>query len=143
MFLGEFHHSLDDKGRLIMPAKFREALGDGLVVTKGVDPCLQIFTLTDWASLNERIRNLPDGRMDARQIKRLVYGGASEGEITKQGRLSIPQSLREYADLGKDIVIVGVSDRLEIWSEKNWQKHVQSGEGSFAEMAERLTEFGL
>lgn len=143
MFLGEFRHSIDKKGRVILPAKFRDALKDGVVVTRGLDNCLWIFSKTEWAQVEDGIRKLSLTKNNARKFTRFLLSGASEEELDRQGRISLPQQLREHAGLERDIVIIGVSDRLEIWSKKNWDKYAKEAEESFADVAEELTEFGI
>jgi len=143
MFLGEFRHSIDKKGRVILPAKFRDALKDGVVVTRGLDNCLWIFSKTEWVQVEDGIRKLSLTKNNARKFTRFLLSGASEEELDRQGRISLPQQLREHAGLERDIVIIGVSDRLEIWSKENWDKYAKEAEGSFADVAEELTEFGI
>lgn len=143
MFLGEFRHSIDKKGRVILPAKFRDALKDGVVVTRGLDNCLWIFSKTEWMQVEDGIRKLSLTKNNARKFTRFLLSGASEEELDRQGRISLPQQLREHAGLERDIVIIGVSDRLEIWSKENWDKYAKEAEESFADVAEELTEFGI
>lgn len=143
MFLGEFRHSIDKKARVILPAKFRDALKDGVVVTRGLDNCLWIFSKTEWMQVEDGIRKLSLTKNNARKFTRFLLSGASEEELDRQGRISLPQQLREHAGLERDIVIIGVSDRLEIWSKENWDKYAKEAEGSFADVAEELTEFGI
>ena len=143
MFLGEFRHSIDKKARVILPAKFRDALKDGVVVTRGLDNCLWIFSKTEWVQVEDGIRKLSLTKNNARKFTRFLLSGASEEELDRQGRISLPQQLREHAGLERDIVIIGVSDRLEIWSKENWDKYAKEAEGSFADVAEELTEFGI
>lgn len=126
-----------------MPAKFREALGDGLVITKSMEPCLDIFPRKDWLEIEGKLRALPMSRGDARKVQRLIFGSATEETITRQGRVTIPQGLRDYGGLQKDVVIVGVSNRLELWSKERWESYIKDAEGSFAEITEQLTEFGI
>ena len=143
MFLGEFKHSVDKKGRVILPSKFREALADGLVITKGMEKCLFIFSKAEWPQLEDKVKGLPLTKKDARQFARFFFAGASEEELDKQGRVSVPPNLRAYAELRKDVVIVGISNRLEVWSKKNWESYVKDAESSYTEAAEELTELGL
>lgn len=143
MFLGEFQHSLDAKGRIILPAKFRDALADGLVVTKGMEKCLFIFSRSEWPQLQTKVQSLPLAKRDARKFSRFFFGGATEEELDKQGRVLIPEHLRQYAELDRDVVIVGVSNRLEIWDKSNWIKYVEEAESSYVEIAEELTDLGL
>ncbi len=143
MFLGEFQHSLDAKGRIILPVKFRDALADGLVVTKGMEKCLFIFSRSEWPHLQDKVQSLPLAKRDARQFSRFFFGGATEEELDKQGRVLIPEHLRQYAELNRDVVIVGVSNRLEVWNKENWEAYVKEAESSYVEIAEELTDLGL
>lgn len=143
MFLGEFEHSLDSKGRIILPAKFRAGLADGLVITKGMEKCLFIFSRAEWPQLEEKVRGFPFTKKDARKFSRFLFAGASEENLDKQGRIPIPQNLREYAELKKDVVIIGVSNRVEIWSKKNWDLYVKDAKSSYTDVAEDLTDLGL
>ena len=115
MFMGEYNHTIDPKGRLIIPAKFREALGDEFVVTKGLDGCLFVYANTEWNNFEEKLRTLPLTNKNARQFTRFFLAGAAACEVDKQGRILIPQVLREFAKLEKDVVLVGVASRIEIW----------------------------
>ncbi|OQB15692.1 MAG: cell division protein MraZ [Firmicutes bacterium ADurb.Bin193] len=117
---GEFQHTIDTKGRMIMPAKFREELGDKLVATKGLDKCLFIFHVSEWQKLDKQLSELSLSK--GRDIQRFFYGGMTECEIDKQGRILIPQNLREYAGLEKDVVVIGLNRRGEIWSKQNWEE---------------------
>ena len=143
MFLGEFQHSLDAKGRVTLPAKFREALADGLVITKGMEKCLFVFSRSEWPSLQDKVQSLSLGTKDARQFSRIFFGGATEEELDKQGRVLVPEHLRQYAELDKDAIIVGVSNRLEVWNKENWDAYVREAESSYVEIAEELTDLGL
>jgi len=143
LFLGEFQHSVDAKGRIILPAKFRDALADGLVVTKGMEKCLFIFSRSEWPQLQAKVQSLPLAKRDARKFSRFFFGGADEEDLDKQGRVLIPEHLRKYAELDRDVVIVGVSNRLEIWDKNNWDEYVEEAESSYVEIAEELTDLGL
>lgn len=138
LFLGEFEHSLDEKGRLILPAKFREALSDGVIITVGMEKSLFIIPKTEWPVWEDKIRSLPLAKKDARKFSRFFFAGASEEEITKQGRISIPATLRDYAGLDKLVVIIGVSDRLEIWDKENWLSYQGEAGDSYSDIAEDL-----
>jgi len=138
MFLGEFQHSLDEKGRAILPSKFRKALADGVVITVGMEKCLFIIPKTEWPQWEDKIRALSLAKRDARKFSRFFFAGASEESITKQGRISIPNGLREYAGLNKDIVIIGVSNRLEVWDKDSWKAYQKEAEGSYSDIAEEL-----
>lgn len=120
MLIGEFSHTIDAKGRLIIPSKFRLDLGEHFIVTKGVDNCLAVYPLGEWEILKAKIDSLPLSK--GRDLQRHFYSGACEAEFDKQGRIVIPQNLREYASLEKDVVIAGVSARAEIWNSERWDK---------------------
>jgi MraZ protein len=143
MFMGEYQHNLDVKGRIIVPAKFRDGLGEKFVLTRGLDQCLFVYPLDEWKILEDKLKQLPLTKKDARKFTRFFLSGASECEIDKQGRISIPQSLRTYANLTKECTIIGVSNRLEIWDDAVWQQYVSESEDSFAEIAENLMDFDL
>ncbi len=143
MFMGEFQHNIDTKGRIIVPSKFREELGTTFVVTRGLDQCLFAYPMTEWKILEEKLKKLPLTKRDARAFTRFFFSGAIECEIDKQGRINIPQTLRTYASLEKECVIIGVSNRIEIWSHSTWETYVTESEESFAEIAENLMDFDI
>lgn len=116
MLIGEFQHSLDDKGRLIVPAKFRNELGMSFIITKGLDGCLNAYSLLEWDKVQEKFESLESGGEKLRRLERWFFGGASECETDKQGRIIIPQNLREYANLKKDVVVIGNRTKMEIWN---------------------------
>ena len=116
MLIGEFQHSLDDKGRLIVPSKFRNELGMSFIITRGLDGCLNAYSLLEWEKVQEKFENLESGGEKLRRLERWFFGGASECETDKQGRIIIPQNLREYADLKKDVVVIGNRTKMEIWN---------------------------
>lgn len=138
MFMGEFRHTIDEKGRLIMPARFRDGLGDRFVATRGLDNCLFVYPLAEWASLEEKLKSLPFTRGEARAFTRLFLAGASECEIDRQGRFVIPGGLRDYAKIEKDVVIIGVSNRIEVWSQTEWDAYVEKAGSNYEELAENL-----
>jgi MraZ protein len=139
MLLGEYDHTLDDKNRLTLPAKFRQAFAEGVVVTRGLDGCLYAFRRADWARLVEsRLSSLDSLRPEGRRLQRHFFSGATESELDKQGRVMIPPSLIDHAKLGKDVVVAGVNDRLEIWDRAAWRKELAEVEGSAEDVAERL-----
>jgi transcriptional regulator MraZ len=139
MLLGEHEHTLDDKNRLTLPARFREAFAEGVVVTRGLDGCLYAFRRSDWAGLVEsRLSALDPLRPEGRRLQRHFFSGATESELDKQGRVMIPASLIAHAKLGKDVVVAGVNDRLEIWDRAAWRKELAMVEGSAEDVAERL-----
>ena len=139
MFLGEFEHLIDDKGRLTLPAKFRAELADGFVITKGIDRCLFVYTLDEWQPLAEKISRLPVTKREARALARLVFAGASDCSLDKQGRILIPSYLRQYANLNSEVVIVGLDTHLEIWDLESWQKVSQKIEEEAESIAEQLS----
>lgn len=141
MFFGTYNHSLDEKGRIILPARLREALADGLFVTKSFDGCLSAYAKKDWLEEIERMDSLEVNRKDVRSYQRFVLGSAWEVEVSRQGRISIPQSLRDYAGLDKEIVIVGVRNKLEIWAKERYEQIVLSPEEA-AEIAEEIARSG-
>ncbi len=143
MFMGEYHHTMDDKGRIIMPAKFRESLGENFVVTRGLDNCLFVYPAEEWQSMEGKLTKLPLTRQDARAFVRFFLSGAVDCEFDKQGRISIPNNLREHSHLVKDVVIIGVANRLELWSKERWEKYIQIAEESYEEIAEKMEELGI
>lgn len=143
MFMGEFNHTIDKKGRLIVPVKLREGLGDKFVVTRGLDACLFAYPLAEWAVWEEKLKTLPITRSDARAFKRVFYSAATEVEKDKQGRILIPQNLRDYAQLEDDVVVIGVSDHVEIWADDAWKKYSSEANTSFEDIAEQLVDFDL
>jgi len=126
VFIGEHKHGLDPKGRIIIPAKFRSALGDRFVITKGLDNCLFVYPLGEWQTLAQRLSSLPMTDKDVRMFIRFFFAGAFECEIDKQGRALIPPNLREFAKLDKDIVITGALTRIEVWNSESWDAHSAS-----------------
>ncbi|SHJ63029.1 MraZ protein [Anaerobranca californiensis DSM 14826] len=143
VFLGEYQHSIDDKGRVIIPAKFRDSLGRKFIVTRGLDNCLFVYPENEWAIMEEKLKKLPLTKGDARAFVRFLFSGATECELDKQGRILIPQNLREFAQINKDCVIIGVSNRVEIWSKENWEKYSLDAEQSFDEIAEKIVDFDI
>ena len=138
MLMGEFHHNIDDKGRLIIPSKFRYELGEKFVITRGLEKCLFVYSLTEWEKIVKRLRSLPFTNKDARNFTRFFLSGAAECEFDKQGRINITSSLVRYADLTKECVIIGANDRLEIWSEDSWCNFFEENEDGLADIAENL-----
>lgn len=143
MFMGEFQHNIDAKGRIIVPAKFREGLGDMFVVTRGLDECLFVYPMDEWKVLENKLKKLPLTKKDARAFTRFFFSGAVECEVDKQGRVNIPQPLRTYATLEKECVVIGVSNRIEFWSKDKWTTYFNDSEESFAEIAENLLDFDI
>jgi MraZ protein len=139
MLLGEFEHTIDDKNRLTLPAKFRQALSGGLIITRGMEGCLSCYPAADWQRLVEsRLARLDPLSKEGRQMHRYFYSGASEAEPDKQGRVMLPTSLARNAGIGRDVVVAGVGDHLEIWDRAAWRDHVKEFEGSAEDVAERL-----
>jgi len=143
MFMGEFQHTLDAKGRLIIPAKFREELGVGAVLTRGLDNCLFLFPHSEWQALEEKLKSLPLTKAGARQFVRFLFSGATDCELDKQGRIMIPQNLREYAEIDKEAVVIGVSSRVEIWSKARWEAYIREAEESYETIAESIVDLGI
>lgn len=140
MFTGEYEHSIDTKGRIIVPAKYREELGEEFVVTLGLDGCLFVYPNNEWEAFVEKLKNLP-GNKEGRQLQRYFLAGAASCEMDKQGRVLIPQKLRDAAGLSKDIVFVGVISKLEIWSKDRWEAN--NVYENMDEIAEHMSEFDL
>jgi transcriptional regulator MraZ len=138
-FLGEYEHSLDDKGRLAVPARFRPALDDGLYITRGLEPCLVIWDGDSWRAISERVRSLNLWQADARRMQRLFFSGASSAQLDKLGRVLIPQYLRDYAHLDTDVIVVGLGDRIEVWARDAWRNERSQAERDSAELAEHLS----
>ena len=139
MLLGEYEHTLDDKNRLTLPAKFREAFASGVVVTRGMDGCLFVFTPAEWERFVElRLEGLDPFSREARQMGRFMFSGASETELDRQGRVMVPPALIEHAKLGRDVVVAGVRDHVEIWDRAAWREQLKEVEGSVELVAERL-----
>lgn len=141
MFMGEYNHTIDAKGRLIIPSKFREILGDAFVVTKGLDGCLFVYDNEEWQRFEEKLRSLPITNKEARQFVRFFLAGATEAEVDKQGRILIPNVLREFAGLAKDVALVGVGSRIEIWSRERFEDTAAFDD--MDEIAEHMAELGL
>ena len=141
MLLGSYDHTIDDKNRLTLPAKFREAFTDGVVITRGLDGCLFAYRRADWDRLVEsRLSPLDPLSPETRRLERFFYSGASEAELDKQGRVMLPAPLIEHAKLGKEVVVAGVNDRLEIWDRAAWRTELAEVEGSAEDVAERLAD---
>lgn len=143
VFMGEYQHTLDEKGRVIVPAKFREGLGESFVMTRGLDKCLFVYPQSEWEILEQKLKNLPMTRADARSFVRFFLSGATECSLDKQGRIVIPTLLRDYAALDKDIVVLGVSNRVEIWSQEKWRAYADAAAESFADIAENLVDLSF
>ncbi|MBA2361897.1 MAG: division/cell wall cluster transcriptional repressor MraZ [Actinobacteria bacterium] len=138
MLLGEYDHTIDDKNRLTLPARFRASLAEGVVVTRGMDGCLYAYPRGDWHELQSRVAELDPLSREGRTIQRHFFSGASEAELDKQGRIMIPAPLLRYAGLERDVVVAGVLDHLEIWDRESWRRELNEVEGSAEHVAERL-----
>lgn len=143
MFIGEFQHNLDEKGRMALPAKFRGKIAGGAIITRGLDHCLFVFTLEEWQKLADKLISLPLAQANSRAFSRLMLAGAADVEIDKQGRILIPDYLRNYAGLKKSATVTGVFNRMEIWDEKVWKEYKEKTENSSDEIAERLSDLGI
>ena len=142
MFFGEYQHALDTKNRIIVPAKLREELGNKFVITKGLDGCLYDYPLAGWKILEEKLKTLPLTNKDARAFVRFFFSGACEIELDKQYRGVIPQNLKEYAGIEKDIVSIGVLSRVEIWSKEKWDEYNESNI-DFDSISEKMNDLGI
>lgn len=143
MFLGEYRHSIDDKGRIIIPSRFRDHLGSSFIITRGLDHCLFAYPFEEWKVLEQKLKSLPFTKADARSFTRFFFSGATECEIDKQGRVNIPKTLLQYAKIEKECVIIGVSNRVEIWSEPVWEQYFDNAKDTFEEISEKLVDFDL
>ena len=140
MFIGEYHHSVDDKGRLIIPSKFRDELGTKFIITRGIENCLFVYSMESWEKIVNKLETLPFTKKDARAFIRFFLSGASEAEFDKQGRINITSPLSSYANIDKECIIIGTGDRLEIWSEELWNEFFTSAKDSMSDIAENLFE---
>lgn len=143
MFMGEYHHSIDDKGRLIIPSKFREELGDDFVITRGIENCLYAYSKNSWQKIVAQLETLPFTKKDAREFVRFFLSGATVLEFDKQGRTNITSPLITYANIQKECVIIGVGDRLEIWAKEGWDKFFENAQNNLSDIAENLFEGNL
>ena len=143
MFIGEYEHSVDVKGRIIMPSKLRENIGEKFIITKGLDKCLFAYSTSEWANFEEKLKTLPLTNKNARDFVRFFLSGAVECEIDKQGRFLVPANLRAYASIEKEIVIIGVGTRLEIWNKEAWTSYSSEENISADEIAENMTMLGI
>lgn len=143
VFIGEYQHSIDQKGRVIMPSKFRENLGIKFIVTKGLDNCLFAYSQSEWTLLEEKLKTLPLTSKEARAFVRFFFSGATECEVDKQGRILIPSNLREHAGLDKDVVVIGVATRVEIWSKERWENYTSDESVDVDSIAEKMFQLGI
>lgn len=140
MYMSEYNHTIDAKGRLIIPSKFRDSLGDNFVITKGLDGCLLIYDNNEWNHFEEQLKELPSSQKAARQFVRFFLAGASEVELDKQGRILIPGNLREFAELMKDVVLVGVGKKIEIWDKTRYME--SATDEDMDAISEKMAEMG-
>lgn len=143
MFYGEYQHTVDPKGRAIIPSKFREGLGERFIITKGLDNCLFVYSSEEWNVFESKLKTLPMTDKDARAFIRFFFAGAVECEADKQGRVLIPQNLRDYSGIDKEIYIIGVSTRVEIWDKKKWEEYSSDDNIGVDKLAEKLTMLGI
>ena len=142
MFMGEYHHTIDDKGRLTIPSKIREQLGNNFIVTRGLDKCLFVYPNNEWNKVIATYRELPNTK-DARNFMRFFLSGATQNDFDKQGRINIANSLIKYADLKKDCVIIGVNERLEIWDKEAWEDFIETNEENLSDIADSLFKVNI
>lgn len=143
MLLGEYKHNLDTKGRLAIPAKFREKLAGGAIITRGLDNCLFVFAMKEWEALAAKLMSLPLAQANSRAFARLMLAGAMDVSLDNQGRILVPDYLRKYAKLNKQAVVAGLYNRIEIWDSAEWEKYKQKTESASDEIAEKLGELGI
>jgi len=143
MFIGEYHHSIDEKNRLAIPTKFRLDLSKGAVVTRGIDSCLFLYTKKEWEKLAVKLADMPISKSKTRAFARLMLAGAMDANLDKQGRVNLPDYLRRYASIGKKAVVAGLYNRLEVWDEKKWEEYKNKSESNSEDIAESLAELGV
>ncbi len=143
VFLGEYQHTIDAKNRIVLPSKFRDGLGQHFVVTKGLDNCLFVYAMPEWEALHDKVKSLPVTDENVRRFVRFFFGGAMDVEPDSQGRVMIPANLREYAEIKKEIVSIGVSNRIEIWSKENWNAYNNDSNTIDNELAEKMAQLGI
>ncbi|MBZ9572147.1 division/cell wall cluster transcriptional repressor MraZ [Patescibacteria group bacterium] len=143
MFIGEYRYTIDTKKRLAIPAKFRKELRKKVIITRGLDNCLVIYPLKEWGIMSEKLSKLPASQLEARGFARIMLAGAVDVELDKLGRILIPDYLKKYALLKKNVVLLGLSNRIEIWDEKKWQKYKEKTEKEIGDMASRLQQLGI
>ena len=143
MFMGEYHHNIDEKGRLIIPAKFRTELGEHFIVTRGLEKCLYVYSESEWNNIVSKIKTLPFTKKDVRTFVRSFFSGATECEFDRQGRINITSPLVSYADIAKECVVIGANDRIEIWSKNGWDNFFLENEDKIEDIAENLFNGGM
>jgi len=140
MLKGEFQYALDDKGRVVIPPRFRRALGDQVVATRGFDPCISVYSPAEWAKVEERLRRLSTRQRD---VVRFLLAGAVDLDLDRQGRVTLPPHLRQHAGIDRDVVVVGLISRLEIWSRPTWQSYLEKAQKSAPQIAEQIEELSI
>ena len=143
MFIGEYHHSIDEKGRLIIPSKYRDDLSEKFIITRGIENCLFAYSIEQWTKITNLLETLPFTKKDARQFVRFFLSGATIAEFDKQGRVNLPNPLINYANLNKECVIIGVNDRLEVWSKVRWENFIDENESDLSDIADKLFSTNL
>lgn len=143
MLIGEYQHTVDSKGRLTIPARIRDELGEKFLVTRGLDHCLFVYPMDEWRTLEAKLKALPMTQGNARAFVRFFFSGATECTFDRQGRILIPANLREHARIEKDVMIIGVSNRAEIWAKEEWDRYVQQAQLSYDDIAEALVDLGI
>lgn len=143
MFIGEYKHSIDEKGRLIVPVKFREKLGDNFYITKGFDQCLFVYPEEEWNKFIEKLDNNPMKKKDARRIQRFFIASANECNLDKQGRILIGSHLRQYSEIEKEVILIGVSNRIEVWSKEKWDEYNADEDFDISELAEEMEDLDI
>lgn len=143
MLVGKYYNSIDTKCRMIVPAKFREELGTKCIVSKAIDPCLTIYSMDEWEIFAKKLNGLPSADPRARRFARHFFSSAAECEIDKQGRLTLPQELREYAGIEKDLVTIGNINKIEVWSKEEWDTNESTGEMDASQLAECMMDYGI
>ena len=143
MLIGQYQHTIDNKKRLALPVKFRGELGDKIVITRGIENCLVVYTIKEWQIVAEKLSNLPISQMEARSFSRIILAGAMEVSLDKLGRILIPDYLKEYADFKKNVVICGLSNRVEVWDEEKWETYKKKAEKGLEEMVSKLGGLGI
>lgn len=143
MLMGEYMHTIDAKGRVILPADFRSELGESFIITKGLDSCLFIYTMTEWENLSTKLKQRPLAKAEARAFVRFFFSGARQLECDKQGRFLVPAALRAHAKLQKDVVLIGISSRIELWSREEWNRYNEEINPSVSSIAENLVDLGI
>ena len=142
MLMGEYHHNIDEKGRIIIPSRLRDELGDNVIITRGLDDCLFLYSMDEWSLLVSKLKSLPFTKRDARNFSRMFLSGATGCLFDKQGRVKISSPLIDYASLNHECVIIGVNDRIEIWAKEKWDKFICESTNEFSDLADHLFDIG-